>query len=157
MSSTTPKAAPVGATAMHSTCVREVMHPGIMACTPTASVAEVAQVMASCQVHCVAVVGDGENGGPAVSGILTDVDLLRWATGAGTHLPAGTVVSEPAMWVAPTASVHEAAQIMADRGMDHLVVVDPGRHAPLGIISALDVARVLARGGEAPIAAGSPR
>jgi crotonyl-CoA carboxylase/reductase len=129
---------------MHSTSVREVMHPGIMACTPTASVAEVAQVMAGCQVHCVAVVAGGENGTPFVSGVVTDVDLLRWATGGITRLPAGAVVSEPARWVAPTASVHEAAQIMADHDAGHLVVVDPSRNAPLGIISALDVARVLA-------------
>ncbi|MGZ4176397.1 MAG: CBS domain-containing protein [Solirubrobacteraceae bacterium] len=129
---------------MHATSVREAMHAGIMACTPSATVAEVAQLMTTGQVHCVAVVAAAGEQAPALSGVVTDVDLLRWATGGDTHLPAGAVVSEPAFSVSPQASVHEAAALMADRGVDHLVVVDPRGHAPLGIISALDVARVLA-------------
>lgn len=129
---------------MHATSVREAMHPGIMACTPAATLPEVAQLMATCHVHCVGVVGTGPDEAPRLSGIVTDVDLVRWATSGRPHEPAGAVVSESALSVAPQASVHEAAQLMADRGVDHLVVVDARRHAPLGVISALDVARVLA-------------
>jgi CBS domain-containing protein len=76
--------------------------------------------------------------------VLSDVELLRWATGGSTHLPAGAVVSSAAAAVSPGAPVQEAAQLMADREINHLVVLDT-HHAPLGIISALDVARVLAR------------
>lgn len=154
MTRATTRTAPVDATSMHATSVREAMHAGIMACTPSATVAEVAQLMATCQVHSVAVVAAAAAGeqAPALSGVVTDVDLMRWATGSDTHLPAGAVVSEPAFSVSPKASVHEAAELMAGRGVDHLVVVDPRRHAPLGIISALDVARVLAR----PLAEAAP-
>lgn len=144
MSPGSTQTAPVSATAMHSTTVREAMHPGIMACTATASLAEVAHMMASCHVHSVTVVAAGPDQPPAICGVLSDVDLLRWATGGSTHLPAGAIVSAPAAVVSPRASVQEAAQVMADRAVDHLVVLD--RHdTPLGIISALDVARVLAR------------
>lgn len=155
MSSASPHTAPAGATAMHSTTVREAMHPGIMACTPTATLAEVAHVMASCQVHSVSVVAAGAEGPPSIAGLLSDVDLLRWATSGTTHLPAGAIASEPAAWVGPDATVHEAAQAMADQGVTHLVVVDPGRHAPLGIISALDVAKVLAQPAAAAAASSS--
>jgi hypothetical protein len=36
MTTASAHTAPLSATAMHSTTVREVMHPGIMACTATA-------------------------------------------------------------------------------------------------------------------------
>jgi CBS domain-containing protein len=144
MSPTSTQTAPASATAMHSTTVREAMHPGIMACTATASLAEVAHIMASCRVHCVTVVAAGSDQQASIAGVLSDVDLLRWATGGSTHLPAGAMVSSVAVTVSPGAPVHEAAQLMADREIDHLVVLDT-HDAPLGIISALDVAGVLAR------------
>jgi CBS domain-containing protein len=144
MSPASAQTAPVSATAMHSTTVREAMHPGIMACTATASVAEVAHIMASCRVHSVIVVAAGPDQQPSISGVLSEVDLLRWATGGSTHLPVGAVVSSAAAAVSPGAPVQEAAQLMADREINHLVVLDT-HDAPLGIISALDVAGVLAR------------
>jgi crotonyl-CoA carboxylase/reductase len=144
MSQAVSDPAPAEVTLMHSTSVREAMHPGIMACTPTATLPEVAQLMATCHVHCVAVVGADPDKAPRLSGIVTDVDLVRWATSGRTHVPAGAIVAEPALAVAPQASVHEAAQLMADHGVDHLVVADARRRAPVGVISALDVARVLA-------------
>lgn len=151
MSPTSTRTAPVSPTAMHSTTVREAMHPGIMACTATASLAEVAHIMASCRVHCVTVVAAAPDQPPSIAGTLSDVDLLRWATGGSTHLPAGAMVSSAAVTVSPRAAVQEAAQLMADREINHLVVVDT-HDAPLGIVSALDVARVLAR----EIAAAAP-
>ncbi len=151
MSPASTETAPLSATAMHSTTVREVMHPGIMACTAMASVAEVAHIMASCRVHSVIVVAAGPDHPPAIIGVLSDVDLLRWTTGGSTHLPAGAVVSAPAAAISPRASVQEAAQLMAQQSVDHLVVLD-AHDLPLGIISALDVASVLAR----EISAGAP-
>jgi CBS domain-containing protein len=143
MSPVSTRTAPMSATAMHSTTVREVMHPGIMACTATASVAEVAHIMASCRVHGVIVVAAGPDQQPSISGVLSDLDLLRWATGGSTHLPAAAVVSSSAAAVSPGAPVQEAAQLMVDRETNHLVVLDT-HDAPLGILSALDVAGVLA-------------
>jgi len=136
---------PLDATAMHSTRVRDAMHPGIVACTPTATAAEVAQVMATCRVHCVLIVAAEGDGHPAISGVVSDLDLVSWATSGRAHLSAGAVASAPAGSIGPGASVYEAAQAMAQRGATHLVVVDPRRHVPLGIISALDVAMVLGR------------
>ena len=156
MSSTSTQTPAVRTTAMQRTTVREAMHPGIVACTPTATLAEVAHIMASCQVHSVSVVASAPAGPPSISGILSDADLLRWATAGSARLPAGAIASEAGAWVTPDASVQEAAEVMAERGVTHLVVVDTDRHVPLGIISALDVAKILARSGVAdPAEAGA--
>lgn len=135
-------------TAMHATLVRDVMHPGIVACSESAGIAEVAQVMADHRVHSVAVIGatGDDDGNPAIRGIVSDLDLLKWATGADVHAPAGTVARDPVAYVAPDAPLHEAAQTMAEQETQHLVVLQPPQHTPLGILSALDIAAVLARG-----------
>jgi len=135
---------PVGITAMHRTAVGDAMHPGIMACSPITPIEEVAQIMAGGRVHCVTVLEHANDHSPVVSGVVSDIDLLTWATGGDTHLPVGGDVREPAVSVSPDATVHEAAQLMAAPGVGHLVVVDPRRRTPVGILSALDVARVLA-------------
>jgi CBS domain-containing protein len=46
--------------------------------------------------------------------------------------------------VEPTLALSEAARLMDERGTAHLVVVDDGR--PIGVVSSLDVAGVVAWG-----------
>ena len=89
--SMTPAASrpPVGITAMHRTAVAQAMHPGIMACSPTAQIEEVAQIMTGGRVDCVTVVDHASDHSPVVSGVVSDIDLLMWATGGDTHLPTG--------------------------------------------------------------------
>ena len=50
--------------------------------------------------------------------------------------------------VEPADSVHDAAELMSDHEVDHVIVVDPVSDRPVGVISTLDVAQVLA--GERP-------
>ncbi len=145
MSSTLP---PTGDTAMHATTVRDMMQPGIVACDQSAGVAEVAGVMARCHVHCVAVIsgaGAGEET-PALLGLVSDIDLLRWATGPDTHLAVDRIGLKPAVTVAPSTTAQDAAEIMAEHATQHLVVLDPEEGAPVGMLSALDIAKVLATG-----------
>lgn len=135
-------------TAMHATHVREVMHPGIVACSESASIAEVAQVMADLRVHCVAVIGgaDDDQENPVIRGIISDLDLLTWAVGPDVHATAGVAARQPIAYVAPDTPLHAAAETMVEQETQHLVVVQSPRHTPLGILSALDIAAVLARG-----------
>jgi CBS domain-containing protein len=135
-------------TAMHATPVRDAMHPGIVACSQSASIAEVAHVMADCRVHCVAVIGgaDDDQKNPVIRGIVSDLDLLKWAVGPDVHATAGAVARDPIVYVAPDTPLHEAAETMVEQETQHLVVVQSPQHTPLGILSALDIAAVLARG-----------
>ena len=43
-----------------------------------------------------------------------------------------------------TTRVQDAATAMAEHAVDHVLVTEPDEYTPLGILSSLDVARVLA-------------
>lgn len=99
---------------LRTTMVSEVMHPGIVSCSRAASAAEIARIMASCRVHCVAVMGlsQDQRQDPLIWGIVSDLDLLDAATDAGSSATAATLAREPVISVRSTTSVHDAAKAM---------------------------------------------
>jgi CBS domain-containing protein len=131
---------------LRTTAVRDVMHPGIVSCSQAATAAEIARIMASCRVHCVAVIGlsPDERHDPHIWGIVSDLDLLEAVTQAGKSATAATLAKQPVISVRATMSVHDAAKAMVEHGATHVVIVDPDRRTPLGILSTLDVAELLA-------------
>ena len=82
--------------------------------------------------------------GPA-SGVVTDQDLLSTAVGAADRL-AGSCASGELVTVTPDERVEAAADLMRRHAVSHLMVVDPERNQPLGVISTLDLARIVAWG-----------
>jgi CBS domain-containing protein len=135
--------------------VRDAMHPGIVSCPADAGAAEVARVMVERSVHCVAVVSAAKDGvgAPRVWGIVSDLDLLSALIRPGPAATAAELACEPVIIVRPTLALRDAAEAMVRHGVQHVVVADPERHAPVGVLSTLDVARVLG-GGPPPRAAG---
>ena len=132
---------------LRATLVRDVMHPGIVSCSQSATAAEIARIMASSRVHCVAVMGlsHDQQQDPLIWGIVSDLDLLEAATDVGRAATAADLAKEPVISIRSTMSVHDAARAMVQYGATHVVVVDPDqRRTPLGILSTLDVAEVLA-------------
>jgi CBS domain-containing protein len=125
--------------------VRDVMHPGIVSCAGDAGAAEVARMMADRDVHCIAVVGSAPDGSGVrrVWGIVSDLDVLSALTRGGGSATAAELASEPVITVRPTLSLDEAVEAMVRYGAHHVVVTDPQRHTPLGVLSTLDVAAVL--------------
>ena len=130
----------------HAT-VADAMHPGILSCEPDASLTDVAVVMATHHVHCVAVVGvSHEQPECFVWGIISDLDLVRAGIGDGGDVTARGLASQPIVVVAPTMPLREAAREMLAHGVSHVVVADPVAKRPLGVLSTLDVAGMLAWG-----------
>jgi len=130
--------------------VKDAMHPGILTCSPDATLAEVARTMADHQVHCVAVLGVSLHAQPErlVWGILSDLDLIRAVHAHGVEGPtAGEVAATEPATVAAGEPLALAAQMMAEHDVHHLVVVSgSGAEAqPVGIVSSLDLAAVVAR------------
>jgi CBS domain-containing protein len=123
------------------------MHPGIVSCSQAATAAEIARVMTSCKVHSVAVMGlsQDERKDPLIWGIVSDLDLLEAVTTPGKDATAASLARQPVIALRSTVSVHDAARAMVENGTSHVVVVDPDRRVPLGIVSTLDIAEVLAR------------
>ena len=115
--------------------VGDAMHRGIVTCAPTASLREVAQLLAAYRVHCAVVAGDPDR---TLWGIVSDVDLVRGLI-SPVPLVAGNLAALDVITVGPDDDLRHAAQLMAEHDIAHLIVVEAG--SPVGVVSTLDVAR----------------
>jgi CBS domain-containing protein len=131
--------------AVEDATVADVMRVGIVTASPDAPLATVARTMASHHVHCVAVLGvraaDGEH---LVWGTISDLDVAR-AAWSGEEPDAGALAVTPAVSVEQGAPLSEAVGLMLGHAVTHLVVTD-GDARPIGVLSTLDVAGVVAWG-----------
>jgi CBS domain-containing protein len=125
--------------------VGDAMHPGVMTCEPDATVTDVARMMATHHVHCMAVASVTDDGDTPAWSLISDLDLIRAgldaADGEAANMATGAVIN-----VEPTTPLREAAQLMLTNRAAHLLVVDPRKQRPVGILSTLDIAGVLAWG-----------
>ena len=133
----------------HAT-VAEAMHPGILSCPADASLLEVARLMAGHHVHCVAVTGlapeTGTGTGSVVWGIISDLDLVRAGVRTGTDRTAGAIALAPVISVQTDTPLLEAGEMMITHEVNHVVVLGPVTQRPIGILSTLDIAGVIAWG-----------
>ena len=131
----------------HAT-VSDAMHPGILSCRPDASATEMARMMATHHVHCIAVSGRSRDpsGESRIWGIISDLDLIQAGIENDSDQAATTLARQPVITVKPATALREAARLMLDHDAHHIVVVDPNTRRPVGILSTLDVAEILAWG-----------
>jgi CBS domain-containing protein len=132
----------IGSSGLEAISVREAMHEGVLSCPADAPLSTVAELMATKSVHCV-VVTDGDDVG--VWGVISDLDLVAAAGVRDLDAQsAGGSAATPALAIAPADTLQRAAQIMTENAVAHLLVVDERSRRPVGVLSTLDVARVLA-------------
>jgi len=131
----------------HAT-VADAMHPGVLACAPDAPLADVARMMASHHVHCVAVLGVArdQTGESLAWGLITDVDVVNAGLSPGGDATARTLARHGIVTVEPATPLRSAAELMLGSGTTHILVVEPRAQQPVGVLSTLDVAGVLAWG-----------
>ena len=121
--------------------VGEAMTPDPISILETASLAEAATILDTRKITGLPVVDpDG-----AVVGVLSQTDLVR--ARANSHLvsswpglPVGQIMTRPALTIAASASLEEAARVMEERRVHRLVVCDEAA-TPIGIISTSDLVR----------------
>lgn len=145
--------------------VTEVMSAEVVTVRPESTLKEVAQTLAEHRISGVPVVN--ERG--TVLGIVSEADILvkergpsarhgglvAWVMGGGVADPAklaartaGEAMRAPAVTIAVTRTVAEAARLMIDEGVKRLPVVDA--HGTLhGIVTRSDLVRAFARPDEA--------
>ena len=123
--------------------VADAMRPGVIGCPPDTPLRTVARMMATNPVHSIVVGREG--GGERPWGIVSDVDLARHAAAADELTAAEACSAEPVS-VGPEDALARAAQLMGEHGTSHLIVVDPGSQQPVGVLSTLDLAGVVAWG-----------
>jgi CBS domain-containing protein len=120
--------------------VRDCMHLGILSCAADAPLSEVAAIMAKHHVHAVAVAN--RTGGRPI-GVVSDVDVVA-AAARGAEPTALEGAATDAHEISADRSMARAAQLMAEHGVTHLVVLDAASGYPIGVLSSLDVAAVYA-------------
>jgi CBS domain-containing protein len=117
------------------------MHRGVVTCQSEWGVRTVARLMAAHRIHAVVVTpsADGQDWG-----IVSDLDLVAAAAdGAVADVAVGRIASAPRLFLRLDDTIARAAQLMREHETHH-VVVGRGGDRPLGIVSTLDVADVLA-------------
>jgi CBS domain-containing protein len=121
------------------------MSPAVIHCTPDMPLRDVARLMATHGIHGVYVFDYGVEDDEAIRlwGLVTDLDLVAaWPVIEGRT--AGDSAVTPLVTVSREDSLGRAAQLMAETASTHLAVIDQVTSRPVGVLSTLDVARVIA-------------
>ena len=121
--------------------VGEVMTANPISIAETASLAEASGILESKMITGLPVIDDAGT----LVGVLSQTDLIR--VRADQHLASnwrglavGEVMTRPALTIAVTATLNEAARQMDERGVHRLVVTNQAA-TPIGIISTSDLTR----------------
>lgn len=127
--------------------VSDAMRPGVISCPSDTSLRSVAQMMAEQHIHSVVVTDLLRSGAEdGAWGVVSDIDLLTAADQDIDERTAADVAATELPTVTPDERLARAAQLMAEHQVTHLLVVTPSTGAPLGVVSTLDVAGVVAWG-----------
>ena len=115
--------------------VRSAMDTGVPMLDGGRSVAEAAALMDQRRASCVLVVGDGRT-----EGIVTERDMVRLYVQGGREKRLAEVMNAPLISISPDASLVEAARLMQEAGVRHLVVASPDGQTP-GVLSEHDLVK----------------
>ena len=124
--------------------VHDAMRVGMIGCRPETPLGDVARMMAGYGIHAV-VVWDAE-GQLRPWGVVTTVDLAA-ASGRIGSLTAADIATPDPVTVTSDASLADAARLMSEHGLSHLVAVQPDGGEPVGVLSARAITAALAYGG----------
>jgi CBS domain-containing protein len=127
-------------------CVSDAMRAGVLSCAPDTPLETVARMMVSNHIHAVVVTTSSEDGFSQPWGIVSDLDLTKAAAASALDGTAADIAVTEVLTIQPEASLERAAQLMAEHEAAHLIVVDPVIGQPVGVISTLDLAGVVAWG-----------
>ncbi len=134
--------------AFENATVSDAMHPGIVSCELDATSTEIARMMATHHVHCVAALAAPTRSPDEsyVWGIVSDLDLIAAGVRDGAESTARDLAAQPIISVKPTMPLRHAVELMLENQTSHVVVTDPANKRPIGVLSSLDIAGVLAWG-----------
>lgn len=121
--------------------VGDCMHYGIYGCDPEASLVEVAAIMSDRHTHCVVLPnGSGQT-------VISDLDVIS-AIGRDVNLRARDIAAGEPVKVSSDASLRQAAQLMTEHAVAHVVVLDRADGHLVGVLSSTDIISAYAsRGG----------
>ena len=126
--------------------VVDAMSRGVISCPPETPLRVVARMMATFGVHAIFVFEhvDEDDEAPQLWAVVSDLDLVAATQLDLDTLTAGTTAVTPLVSVPVDSPIAEAGSLMAQYGVAHLAVTEPGSRHPIGVISTLDIARAVA-------------
>lgn len=117
--------------------VSDAMHTGILTTDPTTPLEVVAGLMADNRIHAVAVADPDHARRPY--GFITVTEIAA-AAADDVRLTAGQACATEVVTVTSSARLDEAARLMVEHAIDHLIVIDPANGHACGVLSGIDVA-----------------
>jgi CBS domain-containing protein len=126
--------------------VEDAMHRGVLTVPLNAPLETVARMMATYHVHCIVAIDEGSEAfdRPRVWGLISDLDLITLAAVEDIEgRTAGGSAATEVLTISPTETVERAAQLMGEHATSHVIAIDPISERPLGVLSTLDIARIL--------------
>src|SRR5687768_14441330 len=126
--------------------INDVMHKGLLICSPETSLGKVATLLTEHHVHALLVA----EGADQPLGIISDYDLLagEWLSvdeeslNTMRKLTARDLMTSPIASIDVNTSVNEAAKQMADKRIHRMLVTDASK--PVGMISISDFVATIA-------------
>ena len=130
---------------LHRVAAADAMHRGVLSVPFDTPLTKVAQMIARYRMHCIVALEERGEYQTRYWGLIPAAEVARIATDHYLEdRTAGGSIQSPVYTVEPTDTVLDAAQLMRDHEVEHVIVVDPISDRPLGVISTLDVVQVLA-------------
>jgi CBS domain-containing protein len=118
--------------------VGEAMHPGVISCPPSVTLATIAATLVTHEIHAVVVPATD----PGTPRVVTDLDLVGAAVRRSGAITAAQLAKEPIAIVSADATLDDAVETMDAHYVTHLLAADPVSGVPAGMLSSLDVAAV---------------
>jgi CBS domain-containing protein len=129
-----------GATRLYQVSAGEAMHRGVLSVPLQTPLTKVAQMMSRYGMHCVVALDERGEYQARLWGLIPAAELVRIATSDELeNRTAGASATLGVVTVGPADSVYDAARLMAENDLDHVIVVDPVSNRPVGVLSTLDV------------------
>jgi CBS domain-containing protein len=121
------------------------MTSGVISCPPDTPLPHVAALMAREGVHAIYVFDYGVEDDETVElwGVVSDLDLVAAARGDIDELTARDACVTPLITARTDDMLDRAAQMLSENGASHLAVTDVFDGRPVGVLSTLDIARVI--------------
>lgn len=120
--------------------VRAIMRPGAVVVPASATLLQAQRAMLSHGVHAVLVL-EGNSG--RLAGWVTSRGLLSWCDRDLALMPVRNAISEPPVSIRPSAPSREALALLERHHVSHLVVTHRHDEIPEGVVSDVDLLRLV--------------
>lgn len=115
--------------------IGDCMRPTIISCAPDTPITDVAALMSERRVHAIVVRAEGQR----PSAIVSDIDVMAAVACQGDGFAARQIAATTPLTAPSSHSLRDAAQLMAERNVSHLIVVDQVNGQPIGVLSTTDI------------------